>query len=213
MPRIVLRLDGRPARSFTLHNGATAIGRAGDNDIVIENERVSRYHARIEPSASGYVIHDLSSTNGIRVNGEHIALARGLVHGDRIHLSGVDRSVELVFDEDIKTVNDQAQQPPATAGGVRIDLDTAEVWIDGRPVPLTQLEHRFVDLLYRRTPGIVSKEELAIHAWPEIGGEVSDANIEAVMFRLRAKLRPQDDQPPRLRILTVRGLGYRLQID
>ena len=44
------------------------IGRAPDNDVVLENPTVSRYHARLVQTADGWYIEDLQSYNGTAVN-------------------------------------------------------------------------------------------------------------------------------------------------
>lgn len=62
-------------RSFIVPMGSTTIGRAPDNDIVLDSQDVSRRHARIDCSASGIRIHDLNSTNGTRVNGDSVSVA------------------------------------------------------------------------------------------------------------------------------------------
>jgi pSer/pThr/pTyr-binding forkhead associated (FHA) protein len=55
-----------------LKSGETSIGRAADNDVVIDNPGVSAYHARIIEDGGKYIIEDLASKNGVFVNGERI---------------------------------------------------------------------------------------------------------------------------------------------
>ncbi len=62
-------------RSFIVPMGSTTIGRAPENDVVLDSQDVSRRHARIDCSAAGIRIHDLGSTNGTRVNGDSISVA------------------------------------------------------------------------------------------------------------------------------------------
>ena len=45
------------------------LGRDEDSHIVIDDERASRSHAHIRPTPQGWVIEDLDSTNGTRING------------------------------------------------------------------------------------------------------------------------------------------------
>jgi len=64
----------RPARPVPLQfpRGAGvyfSIGRASDCDLTIADMTVSRVHARLERTAEGWLLTDLSSTNGTRVNG------------------------------------------------------------------------------------------------------------------------------------------------
>jgi hypothetical protein len=52
------------------------LGRAGDNDVVLEDPTVSNHHARVFWSGKTLMIEDLSSANGTFVDGERIKLAR-----------------------------------------------------------------------------------------------------------------------------------------
>lgn len=67
------------------------VGREEGNDIQLNDERVSRYHIKIQEDHEKLVLTDLESTNGTKVNGEEIQL-RILRHGDVIN---VGRSVLL----------------------------------------------------------------------------------------------------------------------
>jgi hypothetical protein len=60
---------------FRLPEGLSTIGRAGDNDLVLEGESVSRHHAVIEVGSSGVTVSDLNSTRGMRVNGAGVEYA------------------------------------------------------------------------------------------------------------------------------------------
>src|SRR5713101_1378473 len=75
--------------------GPVKIGRYDDNDIVIDNPYISRYHAEIITEGSRYLIRDLGSTSGTFANGERIAQRR-LKDGDRVRL-GRERGIELQF--------------------------------------------------------------------------------------------------------------------
>ncbi|MBN2441050.1 MAG: FHA domain-containing protein [Spirochaetales bacterium] len=48
------------------------IGRDSMNDIVLEDNLISRYHAIIQKIKKAYFIKDLNSTNGTSVNGNRI---------------------------------------------------------------------------------------------------------------------------------------------
>jgi hypothetical protein len=68
----VLQQPGGINRSFPLRFAEATIGRALDNDIVLETSDVSRHHARIEPAGSLLRLIDQNSTNGTRVNGRRV---------------------------------------------------------------------------------------------------------------------------------------------
>jgi hypothetical protein len=104
----------------------------------------------------------------------------------------------------------QALTHSPTEHGVRVDVDSGEVFVDGRRVEqLTELEYKLVLLLYGRLNKIVDKYAIVTQVWGEnYLDEVDDARIEKLVSRLRAKLEPNAEEPQYL--LTVRGRGYRL---
>jgi pSer/pThr/pTyr-binding forkhead associated (FHA) protein len=84
--------DGKNGVRFPLNGDMIGIGRGADNDIVIDDELVSKAHAVIERQKleSGddlycYMLRDLGSTNGTFVNGEAVQQAT-LWNGDLIRL-------------------------------------------------------------------------------------------------------------------------------
>jgi ABC-type multidrug transport system ATPase subunit/pSer/pThr/pTyr-binding forkhead associated (FHA) protein len=65
--------EGGIAASLTLYGKEMAtIGRASENDLVLDHPQVSRRHAQVRWNGAQYVISDLNSTNGIYVNGERM---------------------------------------------------------------------------------------------------------------------------------------------
>lgn len=94
--------------------------------------------------------------------------------------------------------------------GVRVDVESGSVWVDGRPTPtLTDLEYRLLLLLYGRLNKICDKYEIVEAVWgEEYIDQVDDARIDKLVSRLRAKIEPDPSSPHYL--VTVRGRGYRL---
>jgi len=66
-------------------NGAV-LGRSRDSDVVLEDANVSRRHAEVRPSGASWIVRDLGSTNGVKVNGRQIEGAQSLKPGDEIEL-------------------------------------------------------------------------------------------------------------------------------
>ncbi len=67
------------------------IGRSRDCDIVLSDPNVSRRHAEIRADArGGWTVHDLGSTNGVKVNGQRANGPARLQPGDRIALGTAD---------------------------------------------------------------------------------------------------------------------------
>lgn len=64
--------DLKERRFYQIDKSPVKIGRAPDNDIVISDSTVSRYHAEIFKKGSEWFVKDLESTNGTFVNGDQI---------------------------------------------------------------------------------------------------------------------------------------------
>jgi FHA domain len=78
-PEIVLALDWSGAQEEVI------IGRHHDCDVVVTHLTVSRRHARLIFRDGGWIVQDLESTNGTRVNGQHVGRCR-LSPGDQLAL-------------------------------------------------------------------------------------------------------------------------------
>ncbi|HSE41327.1 MAG TPA: adenylate/guanylate cyclase domain-containing protein, partial [Acidobacteriota bacterium] len=77
--------EGEKTNSYPVEKSDVSIGRASDNDIIINDFGVSRHHARITIGNSECFIVDLNSRNGTRVN--NVLVTRGDLHdGDEINL-------------------------------------------------------------------------------------------------------------------------------
>ena len=87
MARITLRiLDGADrGRIFENISTPLTIGREEGNPIQLNDERISRFHLKIQEDEGKLVLTDLESTNGTKVNGEPVQLWR-LRPGDVINL-------------------------------------------------------------------------------------------------------------------------------
>ncbi len=73
MPEIIVKFGDKTIEKFVTEKDRISIGRAGDNDIVLDNKAVSRKHAIIEFKGNTAVIIDNESLNGIFVNNRKIS--------------------------------------------------------------------------------------------------------------------------------------------
>ncbi|MFI6363754.1 BTAD domain-containing putative transcriptional regulator [Nocardia sp. NPDC050630] len=71
------------------------IGREWDNDIVLDDARVSRKHARIVPRDNRIFIRDRDSANGVYVNGVPIGADTALADGDVIRIGSTTLRYEM----------------------------------------------------------------------------------------------------------------------
>jgi len=84
--KAVAYLHEASGRSYPLQSTETRIGRVHDNDIVLDSANVSRHHAVIVNTGTNYVINDLRSSNGVRVQQQRIRSAETLHDGDHIRI-------------------------------------------------------------------------------------------------------------------------------
>ena len=80
---------------YTLDHAVTNIGRRLDNHLIVDDPRVSRYHAQIRYVRGRFIIFDLNSTGGTYVNGQR-STQSVLYPGDVISLAGLP----IVFGQD-----------------------------------------------------------------------------------------------------------------
>lgn len=71
------------------------LGRSRDADVVLEDPNVSRHHAEVRPSGGSWIVNDLGSTNGIKVNGRRVQGPQSLKRGDVIELGTSRVTFEL----------------------------------------------------------------------------------------------------------------------
>lgn len=85
--RLVILNGGFEGMSYELASEETMIGRNPTTDITLLDEGISREHALIlfDQDDCVYVIEDLQSTNGTKVNGKRMRSAE-LQHGDEIEI-------------------------------------------------------------------------------------------------------------------------------
>ncbi len=75
-------------RKFEINKSTITIGRSETSDIFIDDEDVSRSHARVIVTLDNITIEDLGSTNGTLVNGQKIK-RHALEDGDRIQIGNI----------------------------------------------------------------------------------------------------------------------------
>ncbi|MFW6284240.1 MAG: FHA domain-containing protein, partial [Desulfosalsimonas sp.] len=86
MPYVVLKSGEQKLRTYRLDpSRKIRIGRAQNNDILVEDSAVSSTHAELEPEGPHFYLTDFNSRNGTFVNKE-LVISRRLAHGDVISL-------------------------------------------------------------------------------------------------------------------------------
>jgi ABC-type multidrug transport system ATPase subunit len=201
-----------PSRSGAMHkpSGALTIGRATDNDIVIQDVLASRHHAFLTLTPLGTEIRDAHSVNGTFVNGVRVGSAV-LTEGDVVTIGNVD----LVFTGDnlVRRTEAATRTGGLEVNGVCFTVDHGKQLLDhitltARPGTLTAIIggsgagkttlSRLIAGYTSPTSGTVTFEGHNIHA-------------EYASMRSRIGMVPQDDVVHRQ--LTVnQALGYAAEL-
>lgn len=203
---LLLWMDGEEIKGrWALAQPTTSIGRWQDNDVVVDDRWVSRYHARIRREEGQYLIEDLGSKNGTIVNGRRIVGPTALHDGDQIQVTPL---VVLTFVDYGST----APLPGETqAPRLKLDLSTRQVRVRGRLLdpPLSNTQFTFLALLMEQPGQVYGRDEIIAAVWPDDQAEgISDEAIDALVRRIRLRLRELD--PDHEYIVTVRGYGFKL---
>lgn len=80
-------------QEFCLAGNSITLGRARDNQIILSDPTVSRYHARIDRQGDAFIVSDLNSTSGTWLNGKRFTTPQWLRTGDTLRLGGVTLTV------------------------------------------------------------------------------------------------------------------------
>ncbi len=96
--------------------------------------------------------------------------------------------------------------PVIVRGQLSLDPLRREVTMADRPLSLTATEYNILELLMRRSPAVVDRKSIAEHAWRDETDPLGSNAIDVQLSRLRAKMPSAG-----VRIVTVRGAGYRLE--
>lgn len=117
-------LDYRGHR-FELRTGELVLGRSSVCQLVLDDALVSRRHARLVTSGNDVRVEDLSSANGVYVNGDKISGSRPLSSGDRI----VVGQQELVLHQGspLRDANERQRYNAVTLNGQEVRAQLASV--------------------------------------------------------------------------------------
>ena len=95
--------------------------------------------------------------------------------------------------------------PQLAVGDVEFDPVTRHVQVGSRDPALTNTELSILEILMRRSPGVVERRSIALHVWNDEADTLGSNTMDVHVARLRAKL-----GKARARIETVRGVGFRM---
>ncbi len=101
--RLIIEDDEGATTIVPLGKDAITIGRQQGNTIQLTEKNVSRQHARLFPDSDVWVIEDLNSYNGIKVNDKEVDGRTNLREGDIVQIG--DYHLAITEDVDKSTLN------------------------------------------------------------------------------------------------------------
>lgn len=119
-------------RRFNIGAAAVTLGRHDQCAIQVQDTWVSRQHARISWSETGYIVEDLGSTNGTFVNGERVAAPRVLGSGDVLRIG---EQVEFVFHARVSAPAHEVPPLPGVAPSPRASAGPPQAYAPASPAP------------------------------------------------------------------------------
>ena len=126
MPRVSITVPEKNAQPyrFQLDRESVTLGRSSDNDIAIDSGSVSVKHAEMRRVGGGYILRDLDSTNGIKLDDQR-RQEFPLHHGISLKLGDVTFDFTLT-DEELETL---AREPKdwATSGTWEADKSASRL--------------------------------------------------------------------------------------
>ena len=201
-----------PSRSGALQQplGSATIGRATDNDIVIQDVLASRHHAFLTQTPLGTEIRDAHSVNGTFVNGVRVGSAV-LTEGDVVTIGNVD----LVFTRDTLVRRTEAA---TRTGGLEVNavcftVDRGKQLLDH--ISLTARPGTLTAIIGGSGAGKTTLSRLIAGYTSPTSGSVTfeghNIHTEYASMRSRIGMVPQDDVVHRQ--LTVnQALGYAAEL-
>jgi DNA-binding response OmpR family regulator len=206
---LLLWMDGEEIRGrWTLAKPVVSIGRWKDNDVVVDDRWVSRYHAQIRRDGEQYIVEDLGSKNGTFVNRRRIAEPAVLADGDVVQVTPL---LELTFVGYGSTAPLPAEMQ---APNLELDPDARQVRVRGRFLSpaLSHAQFTLLALLAEQPGRVYSRDEVIAAVWPDDqAAGISDEAIDALVRRIRLRMRELD--PDHDYLVTVRGYGFKLEAD
>ena len=207
VPLLIVYDGSLSGTRWPLEKQPVTLGRSPDCDIVFLERQISRYHARVEQDEEGFLLRDLGSKNGTRVNEDVI---RGqpyrLRDGDEIILAGTIRMGFVAGDATLPL--DGLMQPEKE---LELDEDARRVLLGRRELdpPLSPSQFKLLALLVQHNGDVVHRENVIDEIWPDAVGGVTDQAVDALVYRLRERLAELD--PDHTYVVTVRGHGFRFE--
>ena len=191
MPHLRLASGDGPSELFALRGERVVLGRAHECDLILPDVLLSRRHAEIVRGPEGWVLRDLGSLNGTRLNGLRVQREEPLHDGDQIGMS----DWVLVF-RDAAAPSD----PALAAAGARLrDVTDLATRSDLEAGALAR-QSRILGVLTRAAEAVVATPS------PEVLLETLLVHLLEAVPAHRGLVALFEEQPPSWALAAVRAI-------
>jgi pSer/pThr/pTyr-binding forkhead associated (FHA) protein len=129
VPVLVCTAGDLAGQRIPVPEGGIGIGRSPENALVVRDEGVSRYHARLLLENGSLWLQDAGSRNGVFVNGVRVTGHKALKVGDSITIA--QHTFELRWQDDLAAQDAVAARSAASDRGLE-DVETVPDAVTGR---------------------------------------------------------------------------------
>lgn len=211
---LTIEAGEQEGKTFSLGRNKLTIGRGQveGNRVAFSAPFISRRHADIRYSDGCFILRDLGSKNGTRVNSKSLESMTDyfLEDNDVIDLAGGLVTTRFRHTEGTIILSG-LELRNLGARGIRIDEQARDVWVNGQKLepPLALKEFDLLAFLFQNRDNACSKDDMAKQVWQE--EFVTNEQIEQCVYRIRKRVEPDPSRPQH--IITLRGYGYKLVSD
>ncbi|MBI5597193.1 MAG: GAF domain-containing protein [Elusimicrobia bacterium] len=196
MAEVVLLRSGKELQRLRLGAGPLTVGRSGENDLSVDDPRVSRRHGRFVPEGAGWAYEDLGSTHGSFVDGSRVGRV-ALSHGHRIGMG--EHEVCLVTQDGAAPPGPSTDTPLTTVGPAAHWQDFATVL--SRPGPSGDEGARRLKALFEITQEMEGGRDFS-----DVLRHIMDRAI-AIMGAERGFIMLRDSERAELKVHVAREAG------
>ena len=191
MPHLRLASGDGPSEFFALRGDRVVLGRAHECDLILPDVLLSRRHAEIVHGPQGWVLRDLGSLNGTRLNGIRVQREEPLHDGDQVGMS----DWVLVF-RDTAAPSD----PGLATAGARLRDITDLATRSGLEAGALARQSRVLGVLTRAAAAVVATPS------PEVLLETLLVHLLEAVPAHRGLVALHEGQPPSWALAAVRAI-------
>jgi predicted component of type VI protein secretion system len=203
---VVVTQRGLPSREVRQFDGEAVAGRLEECDLTLVSPFVSRRHASIAMDGSRFLVRDLGSRNGTRVNGK---VFHGAVAAEPESVVVIGPFELRLTQTDAGSDVDTVSEMDAVTSRSRLDPGQRTFFVDGKSAieNLAGREFALLERLHRDAPNLVPNTQLADDIWGE--GQWDVYMLHNLVRRVRKKIESVAERGDEI-LVTVPGAGYRL---